>query len=68
MVCYGLVSYRNRIGTSFLNIECGLVIIILILLVKFVYSMEHLIQNIHCRQYSKATFRTRFALEEVLFN
>ena len=33
-----------------LNIECGLVIFILILLVKFDYPMEHLIQNKHCRQ------------------
>ena len=47
-VCLGLVdlfpteiglegAYRNRIGRSFTIKECGLVIIILILLVKIVY-------------------------------
>ena len=47
-VCLGLVdlfpteiglegAYRNRIGRSFSIKECGLVIIILILLVKIVY-------------------------------
>ena len=62
-----VVAYRTRIEMSFSNKERGLDIIILILLVNFLYSIELLLQNIRCRHYSKATFRTRIALEEVLF-
>ena len=65
---YGLVSYRNRIGMRFSNKEYGLLIIILILLVKIAYQIEHSIQNIRCKQYSNDNSRTGIALEEVLID
>ena len=65
---FGLVSWVVSALSRFANKECGLVIIILILLVKFVYSIEYLAQHISCRQYRKTTFRTRIALDDELFD
>ena len=44
-----------------------MVFIILTLFVEFSYLIEHLIQKLRFRCYSKVTFRTRIALEDGLF-